>query len=68
MNNHRTESVSRRTVPLSVKLDESIAQEIDGLRARILAEQSINLSTSGALQMLLRRGLAAVAAERNTRS
>jgi len=66
--NNRIETRERRTVPLSVKLDESIAQEIDGLRARILAEQSINLSTSGALQMLLRRGLAAVAADRNTRS
>ena len=66
--NNRTESVSRRTVPLSVKLDESLAHEIDGLSTRMLADQAINLSTSGAVQMLLRRGLAAVAAERNTRS
>jgi hypothetical protein len=66
--NKRTESVCRRTVPLSVKLDEALAHEIDGLRIRMLADQAINLSTSGAVQMLIRRGLAAVAAERNTRS
>jgi len=66
--NNRVETRERRTVPLSVKLDESLAHEIDGLRTRMLADQAINLSTSGAVQMLLRRGLAAVAAERNTRS
>jgi hypothetical protein len=66
--NNRIETRERRTVALSLKLDESLANEIDGLRTRMLADQAISLSTSGAVQMLLRRGLAAVAAERNTRS
>lgn len=59
---------SRKLPRQSLKLSAAVAAEVEAVRARLLTEQGIDLSVTGAVEMLLRRGLGAIAADCNVRS
>ncbi len=68
MNSTTTTAESRKLPRQSLKLSAAVAAEVEAVRARLLTEQGIDLSVTGAVEMLLRRGLGAIATDCNTRS